>query len=165
MKRHVTLKINGTEEELYIEPWWTLARVLREELNLTGTKVSCGTGDCGSCAVLVDGKVVKSCIYLAMKARGKEILTIEGLRGEDGGLHPLQQAFIEHFAIQCGYCTPGMILTAKALLDENPDPTEQEVREALAGNLCRCTGYVKIVEAILAVKNRIRQNPGQTQAR
>ncbi|MGD0235375.1 MAG: (2Fe-2S)-binding protein [Syntrophorhabdales bacterium] len=165
MKRHVTLRVNGTDEELYIEPWWTLARVLREELNLTGTKVSCGTGDCGSCAVLVDGKVVKSCIYLAMKARGKEILTIEGLRGEDGGLHPIQQAFIEHFAIQCGYCTPGMILTAKALLDENPDPTEEEVREALAGNLCRCTGYVKIVEAILAVSNRIRENSDRNQAR
>jgi carbon-monoxide dehydrogenase small subunit len=159
------LRVNGTDEELYIEPWWTLARVLREELNLTGTKVSCGTGDCGSCAVLVDGKVVKSCIYLAMKARGKEILTIEGLRGEDGGLHPIQQAFIEHFAIQCGYCTPGMILTAKALLDENPDPTEEEVREALAGNLCRCTGYVKIVEAILAVSNRIRENSDRNQAR
>lgn len=163
MKRHVTLRINGTEEELYIEPWWTLARVLREELNLTGTKVSCETGDCGSCTVLVDGKAVKSCIYLAMKARGKEILTIEGLKGEDGGLHPLQQAFIEYFAIQCGYCTPGMILTAKALLDENPDPTEQEVREALAGNLCRCTGYVKIVEAILSVKSRMTQNPGRIQ--
>jgi aerobic-type carbon monoxide dehydrogenase small subunit (CoxS/CutS family) len=100
-----------------------------------------------------------------MKARGKEILTIEGLRGEDGGLHPIQQAFIEHFAIQCGYCTPGMILTAKALLDENPDPTEEEVREALAGNLCRCTGYVKIVEAILAVSNRIRENSDRNQAR
>jgi aerobic carbon-monoxide dehydrogenase small subunit len=156
MKRHVTLRVNGTDEELYIEPWWTLARVLREELHLTGAKVSCETGDCGSCTVLVDGKAVKSCIFLAMKARGKEILTIEGLKGEDGGLHPLQQAFIEHFAVQCGYCTPGMILTAKALLDENPNPTEQEVREALAGNLCRCTGYVKIVEAILAVKNRMR---------
>ncbi len=163
MKRHVTLRVNGADEELYIEPWWTLARVLREELHLTGTKVSCGTGDCGSCTVLVDGKAVKSCIFLAMKARGKEILTIEGLKGEDGGLHPLQQAFIEHFAVQCGYCTPGMILTAKALLDENPDPTEQEVREALAGNLCRCTGYVKIVEAILAVKNRMRQNLSQIQ--
>ncbi len=163
MKRHVTLRVNGADEELYIEPCWTLARVLREELHLTGTKVSCGTGDCGSCTVLVDGKAVKSCIFLAMKARGKEILTIEGLKGEDGGLHPLQQAFIEHFAVQCGYCTPGMILTAKALLDENPDPTEQEVREALAGNLCRCTGYVKIVEAILAVKNRMRQNLSQIQ--
>ena len=165
MKRHVTLRINGADEELYIEPWWTLARVLREELNLTGAKVSCGTGDCGSCAILVDGKAVKSCIYLAMKARGKEILTIEGLRGEDGGLHPIQQAFIEHFAIQCGYCTPGMILTAKALLDENPDPTEEEVRAALAGNLCRCTGYVKIVEAILAVSNRISKNSDRNQAR
>jgi aerobic carbon-monoxide dehydrogenase small subunit len=164
MKRPVTLRINGTDEELYIEPWWTLARVLREGMHLTGTKVGCETGDCGSCTVLVDGKAVKSCIYLAMKARGKDILTIEGLKGEDGGLHPLQQAFIEHFAVQCGYCTPGMILTAKALLDENPDPTEQEVREALAGNLCRCTGYVKIVEAILAVKTKMRQSLSRIQA-
>jgi aerobic carbon-monoxide dehydrogenase small subunit len=160
MKRLVRLRINGVDEELYIEPWGTLARVLREEMNLTGTKASCETGDCGSCTVLIDGKAVKSCIYLAMKARGKEILTIEGLKGEDGGLHPLQEAFIEHFAVQCGYCTPGMILTAKALLDENPDPTEQEVRDALAGNLCRCTGYVKIVEAILAVKDKMRLQPG-----
>ena len=122
------------------------------KLNLTGTKIGCETGDCGSCTVLIDGKAVKSCLYLAMKARGKDILTIEGLRGENGELHPLQKAFIEHFAVQCGYCTPGMIMVAKALLDENPNPTEEEVKKGLDGNLCRCTGYVKIIEAVLAAK-------------
>jgi len=152
MKQLIKLRVNGVEEEVMIEPWWNLARVLRDELNLTGTKIGCETGDCGSCTVLIDGKAVKSCLYLAMKARGKDILTIEGLRGENGELHPLQKAFIEHFAIQCGYCTPGMIMVAKALLDENPNPTEEEVKEGLDGNLCRCTGYVKIIEAVLAAK-------------
>ena len=152
MKKLITLKVNGIEEEVMVEPWWNLARVLRDELNLMGTKVGCETGDCGSCTVLIDGRAVKSCLYLAMKARGKEILTIEGLRGENGELHPLQKAFIEHFAIQCGYCTPGMIMAAKALLDENPSPTEEEVKKWLDGNLCRCTGYVKIIEAVLAAK-------------
>jgi carbon-monoxide dehydrogenase small subunit len=152
MKQVIKLRVNGVEEEAMIEPWWSLARVLRDEVNLTGTKIGCGTGDCGSCTVLIDGKAVKSCLYLAMKARGKDILTIEGLRGKDGELHPLQKAFIEHFAIQCGYCTPGMILTAKSLLEENPSATEDEVKAYLSGNLCRCTGYVKIVEAVLAAK-------------
>ena len=152
MKQLIKLKVNGVDEEVMIEPWWSLARVLRDELNLTGTKIGCETGDCGSCTVLVDGKAVKSCLYLAMKARGKDILTIEGLRDENGELHPLQKAFIEHFAVQCGYCTPGMIMAAKALLDENPNPTEEEVKEGLDGNLCRCTGYVKIIEAVLAAK-------------
>lgn len=150
MKRLITLKVNGVEEELYVEPWWTLSRVLREELNLIGTKEGCAGGHCGACTVLIDGKAVMSCLYLAMKARDKNVTTIEGLKGKDGGLHPLQEAFIEHFAVQCGYCTPGMIMSAKAMLDENPNPTEGEVREALNGNLCRCTGYVKIVEAILS---------------
>jgi carbon-monoxide dehydrogenase small subunit len=131
MKQLIKLQVNGVEEEVMIEPWWNLARVLRDELNLTGTKIGCGTGDCGSCTVIIDGKAVKSCLYLAMKARGKDILTIEGLRGEDGELHPLQKAFIDHFAIQCGYCTPGMIMTAKALLDENPGPSEEEVKKGL----------------------------------
>ena len=152
MKQLIKLKVNGVDEEVMIEPWWSLARVLRDELNLTGTKIGCETGDCGSCTVLIDGKAVKSCLYLAMKARGKDILTIEGLRGENGELPPLQKAFIEHFAVQCGYCTPGMIMAAKALLDENPNPTEEEVKEGLDGNLCRCTGYVKIIEAVLAAK-------------
>jgi aerobic carbon-monoxide dehydrogenase small subunit len=155
MKQEIELKVNGTRELVYIEPWWNLAKVLREQLGLTGTKIGCEEGDCGSCTVLVDGKPVKSCLMLAMKARDKEITTIEGLKGEDGGLHPLQQAFIDHFAIQCGYCTPGMILTAKALLDQNPDPTEEEVKKWLSGNLCRCTGYVKIIEAVMAAADKM----------
>ncbi|MFC1951584.1 (2Fe-2S)-binding protein [Chloroflexota bacterium] len=154
MKQLIKLKVNGEEEEIMTEPWWNLAYVLREQFNLTGTKVGCGTGDCGTCTVLVDGKAVKSCLYLAMKARGKDILTIEGLRDENGELHPLQQSFLDHFAIQCGYCTPGMILMAKSLLDENPNATEDEIKTDLSGNLCRCTGYVKIVEAVMAVENK-----------
>lgn len=154
MKQPIKLTVNGIEEEVIIQPWWNLARVLRDELNLTGTKIGCGEGDCGTCTVLVNGKAVKSCLYLAMKARGKDIVTIEGLTGENGKLHPIQAAFIEHFAIQCGYCTPGMIMTAKALLDENPDPNEEQVKKGLDGNLCRCTGYIKIIEAVLAAKEK-----------
>lgn len=155
MKRLIELKVNGVVERVYTEPWWSLARVLREQLGLTGAKISCETGNCGACTVLIDGRAVRSCIYLAMKARGKHILTIEGLREEDGKLHPLQEAFIEHFAVQCGYCTSGMILGAKALLDENPHPTEEEVKEGLRGNLCRCTGYVKIIEAVLEAGSKM----------
>lgn len=155
MKQIIKLNVNGVEEEVMIEPWWTLARVLRDVLNLTGTKIGCGTGDCGSCTVLVDGKAIKSCIYPVMKARGKQVQTIEGLRAKDGTLHPLQQAFIDHFAVQCGYCTPGMIMMAKAMLQENPDATEADVKADMSGNLCRCTGYVKIIEAILAAKEKM----------
>jgi carbon-monoxide dehydrogenase small subunit len=126
-----------------------LLHVLREYLGLTGTKQACDTGDCGACTVLIDGKPALSCLTLAIEVQENEILTIEGLY-QDGKLHPLQQAFIDHFAVQCGFCTPGVILSAKALLDKNPHPTEEEVREAISGNLCRCTGYVKIVEAIMA---------------
>lgn len=154
MKLSIRLKVNRVEEKVLVEPWWTLARVLREELNLTGVKVGCETGDCGVCTVLLDGMAVKSCLLLAPKAEGKEIITIEGLGGENGNLHPLQAAFIEHGAIQCGYCTPGMILCAKALLDENLNPDEEEIRQVMSGNLCRCTGYVKIIEAIRAVSER-----------
>jgi carbon-monoxide dehydrogenase small subunit len=152
MSQRIRFKINGVMEEVSVEPGWSLAYVLREVLNLMGTKVGCETGNCGTCTVLVDGMAIKSCLFLAVKAKGKEIVTIEGLKGKAGGLHPLQEAFMEHFAVQCGYCTPGMILAAKALLDENPNPTEEEVRRGLSGNLCRCTGYVKIVEAVLAAK-------------
>jgi len=155
MKQLIRLKINGVAEDVYIEPWWSLAKVLREELGLTGAKLSCDIGMCGACTVLIDGKAVKSCLYLAMKAIGKDITTIEGLRNEDGGLHPLQKAFIDHFAVQCGYCTPGMILAAKALLDENPKPTEEEVKAGLSGNICRCTGYTKIIEAVLATAEKM----------
>ncbi len=154
MKQLVNLRVNGLDEAVYIEPWWTLTRVLREELELTGTKEGCGSGNCGSCTVLIDEKAVKSCLYLAMKARGKEITTIEGLQGEGEEIHPLQQAFIDHFAVQCGFCSPGMIMASKALLDENSSPTEEEIRVALDGNLCRCTGYVKIVEAVLATAEK-----------
>ncbi len=149
-KKLVALKINGDVHEVAIDPRRTLVEVLRDDLDLTGTKESCGDGDCGACTVLVDGKPVNACLTLALEAQGKDILTIEGV-AQNGKLHPLQQAFIDHFAVQCGFCTPGMILSAKALLDKNPHPTELEVRKGIAGNLCRCTGYTKIVEAILAV--------------
>jgi len=154
VKQTLELKVNGQLHEVYVEPWKTLAEVLRDELWLTGLKTSCNTGNCGSCTVLIDGKAVKSCLMLAPQAKGREILTIEGL-ATDKGLHPLQEAFIEHFAVQCGYCTPGMILKAKALLDETPHATEDEIRAGLSGNLCRCTGYVKIVEAIVAAQEKI----------
>jgi aerobic-type carbon monoxide dehydrogenase small subunit (CoxS/CutS family) len=157
VKRKINIRINGAEEEIYVEPWWTLSKVLREELNLTGTKVGCETGNCGTCTVLIDGKTVKSCLYPVMKVKGKEIITIEGLKSINGELHPLQKSFIEHFAVECGFCTPGMILSAKALLDENPAPSEEEVRESLSGNLCRCTGHVKIVEAVLAAGQKMRE--------
>ena len=157
MRRLIKLRVNGVDEEVFIEPWWNLADVLREQLHLTGTKIGCGIGDCGTCTVLIDGKAVKSCIYLAMKARGKDILTIEGLRSKNGELHPLQEAFIEHFAVQCGYCTPGMILMAKSLLDENPNISEDELKIDLSGNLCRCTGYVKILEAVMAAKEKVNK--------
>ena len=155
MKQRLELKVNGQAYEVFVDPWQSLADVLREELGFTGVKVSCNSGNCGSCTVLLDGKAVKSCIMLAPLAEGKEILTIEGLATESG-LHPLQEAFIEHFAVQCGYCTPGMILMAKALLDENPNATEDEIRVGLVGNLCRCTGYVKIVEAIMAAREKMK---------
>jgi aerobic-type carbon monoxide dehydrogenase small subunit (CoxS/CutS family) len=149
LKQLIELNINGEVREVLVEPRTTLLHVLREDLGLTGTKESCNAGDCGACTVLMDHLPVASCLSLAIEAQGKEILTIEGLE-QQGGLHPLQQAFIDHYAVQCGFCTPGMILSAKALLDRNPDPTEEEVKEAISGNLCRCTGYVKIVEAVLA---------------
>ncbi len=145
----VKFMVNGRSYEIPIEPHMTLVEVLRDKLDITGTKLSCGAGECGACTVLIDGKPALSCLTLAMTAREKNILTIEGL-AEGGNLHPIQKAFIEHGAIQCGFCTPGMILATKALLDENQNPTREEVKKALAGNLCRCTGYVKIVDAVLA---------------
>ena len=149
MKESIELKVNGETCQVSIHPWRTLLEVLREGLNLTGTKEGCGKGDCGACTVLIDGKPVNSCLVLAIEVQDKDILTIEGL-AQDSQLHPVQQAFIEHGAIQCGFCTPGMILSARALLEKKPQPTEAEVREAISGNLCRCTGYTKIIEAILA---------------
>lgn len=152
MKRSIRLTINGFPYEMEVEPRRTLLELLRDDLDLTGTKEGCGMGECGACTVLLDGRPVKSCILLAVQVNGREITTIEGLEKSDGTLHPVQQAFIDHGAIQCGFCTPGMVLTAKALLDENPRPTELDVRRAISGNLCRCTGYQKIVEAILACR-------------
>lgn len=157
MKQKLNLQVNGEAHQIYVEPWKTLLEILRDELALTGTKSGCETGHCGACTVLIDGKAVKSCLVLAFQAKNKNILTIEGLAGKEG-LHPLQQSFLEHFAFQCGFCTPGMILSAKALLDENPNPSEEEVKLALVGNLCRCTGYVKILEAILATR---REQPAR----
>ena len=154
-KKSVVLRVNGEEQELLIHPHRTLAEVLREELQLTGTKQSCNEGACGTCTVLLDGLPVRSCLLLAADAEGREITTIEGLSRE-GELHPLQASFVEHNAIQCGFCTPGMILTAKALLDANPNPTDKEIRRAISGNVCRCTGYAKIVEAIKAASEMAR---------
>lgn len=144
------LRINGRDYELEVEPTRRLLDVLRYDLHLFGTKEGCRTGECGACTVLLDGKAVCSCLTLVAKAEGKSITTIEGL-STGNGLHPQQKAFIEYGAVQCGYCTPGMILSAKALLDENPHPTEEEIRRAIAGNLCRCAGYERIVRAIQSV--------------
>ncbi|MFH1135072.1 MAG: (2Fe-2S)-binding protein [Pseudomonadota bacterium] len=149
----IDLRVNGEDHELLIPANLTLLEVLREKLELTGTKEGCGEGVCGSCSVLLDGRPVRSCLTLAAEAQGKNITTIEGL-AEDGRLHPLQEAFIEHGAIQCGFCTPGMILTAKAFLDHNPRPDEDQAKKAVEANICRCTGYVKIVEAIVAAGKR-----------
>jgi len=146
------LVVNGQRYELTIRPDLSLLEVLRRELGLTGTKEGCGQGDCGACTVLLNGRPVNSCLTLALEAEGQEILTIEGLAAGDQ-LHPIQQAFIDQGAIQCGFCTPGMVLVAKALLDTKSNPTEEEVRRAIAGNLCRCTGYDKIVRAIMSVRS------------
>ena len=150
MKKQIILTVNGHERSVLVEPRQTLLDVLRYDLRLTGTKEGCGDGNCGSCTILMDGQAVNSCLVLAIEAEGHNILTIEGL-AQDGELHPLQKAFIEEGAVQCGFCTPGMIMNAKAILDINPHPTEEQVRLAIAGNLCRCTGYDKIVRAILKV--------------
>ena len=139
--------VNGQKYEVIIEPHMLLVDVLRDSLGLTGTKYACGAGDCGACTVLIDGKPSLSCLTLAITARDKSILTIEGL-AQEGELHPIQQAFVETGAIQCGFCTPGMTLSVKALLDEEPEPTRDEISNAIAGNLCRCTGYVKIIAAV-----------------
>jgi carbon-monoxide dehydrogenase small subunit len=143
------LTINGETHDVLVEPGWTLLDVLRTDLGLTGTKENCLEAECGVCTVLLDGLAVNACILLAVQCRDRAVVTIEGL-AVAGDLHPLQRAFIDHGAVQCGYCIPGMILAAKACLDENPDPTEAEIREALAGNLCRCTGYQKIADAVLS---------------
>ena len=151
----IRIKVNGEWHELTVPNQKTLLDVIRGDLYLTGTKRMCDSGECGSCTVIMDGKAVNSCIVLAVEANGKEINTIEGL-SQIGKLHPIQEEFVAKGAIQCGFCTPGMILTAKALLDQKPDPTAQEVKTTIAGNLCRCTGYVRIVNAILSAAERLR---------
>jgi len=152
MKKLISLTINEKVYELAVNPNQTLADVIRYEIGLTGTKKGCEVGECGTCTVIMDGKSVNSCLVLAVQANGSSILTIEGME-TDEGLHPLQEAFVEKGAIQCGYCTPGMILSAKALLDSNSNPDELEIRTGISGNLCRCTGYQKIVEAIKSVSD------------
>jgi carbon-monoxide dehydrogenase small subunit len=154
MKKTLSFVLNGEPVHLEIEPHLTLLQLLREEFGLTGTKEGCGMGECGACTVLVDGAGINSCIFPAMEAEGKSVTTIEGLTDLQGNLHPIQKAFIEYGAVQCGFCTPGMLLSAKALLDENPKPTEDEIRNGIAGNLCRCTGYTQIVQAIKAVSEK-----------
>jgi len=158
-KRNITVTVNGERRELAVEPHWTLLETVREQLSLTGSKEGCGTGDCGACSMILRepqderGRLVTSCLMLAPEADGCEVTTIEGI-ARNGDLHPVQQAFIDSGGVQCGFCTPGMIMAAKALLDRNPRPTLEDVRLGLAGNLCRCTGYTKIYEAVLAAAER-----------
>jgi len=148
MRVPLTFTLNGQETTVLVAPDWSLLRLLRDELELTGTKEGCGAGECGACTVLLDDLAVNSCLLPALEVEGRSITTIEGLSSPDGRLHPLQQSFIEHGAVQCGFCTPGMIMSAAALLRENPTPDEHQIRTAIAGNLCRCTGYAQIVEAV-----------------
>ena len=150
-KQLVTLNVNGEEREAVIEPKKSLLDTLREDLHLTGAKKGCDMGVCGTCTVKVDGQLVSGCLTLSARVKDKTVETIEGVKGSDGGLHPMQESFIKHWAIQCGYCTPGMIMASIQLLEENPNPTEDEIKHYLAGNLCRCTGYAKIIEAVQAV--------------
>ena len=154
-KVHVTANVNGDALEFLCEPQQTLLDVLRNEIMLTGTKEGCATGDCGACSVVLDGRLVASCLVLAVEAQGKSVETIEGMAKGDR-LHPLQRAFLEHNGVQCGICTPGTLIAARALLERNPDPTESEVRFWLAGNLCRCTGYDKIIRSVLAAAKEMR---------
>jgi carbon-monoxide dehydrogenase small subunit len=155
-KIHVTTTVNGDPAEFLTEARTTLLDALRDELGLTGAKEGCGSGDCGACSIMVDGRLVCSCLMLAPEAEGKRIETIEGM-AQGGELHPLQQKFLEHAALQCGFCTPGLLVAAKSLLENNPDPTESETRYWLAGNLCRCTGYDKVIRAVLDAAAEMRQ--------
>ncbi|MEJ2067037.1 MAG: (2Fe-2S)-binding protein [Deltaproteobacteria bacterium] len=154
-KKKIHFTLNGKSYELSVQPWKTLLQLIREDLKLTGTKEGCGHGECGSCTVLMEGKTVNSCLVPALEADNKEIITIEGL-SEGETLHPIQEAFVSHSGMQCGFCTPGMIMSAKALLDSNPDPSEEEIREGIAGNFCRCTGYTKIIESISAAAGAMK---------
>lgn len=161
MRQLIRLIVNGDPYEVMVKPSETLIQVLRNKLGLTGTKHACDTGKCGACTVLVDGKPIRSCLTLAISVRDTEITTIEGL-AKNGDLHPIQKAFIEHGAVQCGFCTPGMIMFTKSFLEENPKPQDKEIREALSGNICRCTGYVKIIEAIQAAATMMERRTSNT---
>jgi len=151
MAREISFSFNGNKTKLRVEDHWTLSYLIREELGYTGTKEGCGSGECGACTVIVDEDAVNACLYLAAEIDGKALITIEGLASSDGTLHPVQQAFVDKGGIQCGFCSPGMIMSAKALLDQNPQPSADEIKGAIAGNLCRCTGYVQIIDSINSV--------------
>jgi len=157
MKKEISFNLNGQDIRVEVESHQMLVDVLRDTLKLTGTKIGCGHGECGACTVIVDGVSVSSCLYPAFEVEGKRVLTIEGLIGENNRMHPIQEAFVEHGGVQCGFCTPGMIMSAYALLEENPDPSEEEIRRGISGNLCRCTGYVQIVESIKAASEKIKE--------
>ena len=153
----ISFTVNGKPQKVLVRNNWTLANVLREKLGLLGTKIGCGEGECGACTVLMNGKTVTSCLVLAVQADGADIVTIEGLEKTDGTLHPVQEAFVEAGAVQCGYCTPGMVMSTIALLEKHPDPSEDQIREGLTGNLCRCTGYQKIFEAVQIASKKMRR--------
>lgn len=159
MAKVISFLLNGETVEVYADPGEMLVDVLRDKLHLTGTKVGCKAGDCGACTIIMDGQAVNSCMVPLGKAQGANILTIEGVAAKDDALHPVQQAFIDEGAVQCGYCIPGMVMSAKALLDQNNDPTHDEIREAMSGNICRCTGYVKIEAAIKSAAKVMKANP------
>jgi aerobic carbon-monoxide dehydrogenase small subunit len=161
MKQSIELKVNGDTYTVAVEPWRTLNELLREDLNLTGTKLGCGSGDCGACTVMVDGKSVSSCLTLAVSLDKKEVLTVEGLARSGEELHPIQEAFIENGAIQCGFCTAGMEMSALYLLEQNPSPSEAEIRAGLTGNLCRCTGYNQIVEGISLAAEKLKKRQSE----
>jgi carbon-monoxide dehydrogenase small subunit len=159
MAKEISFLFNGNSMKMTVEDHWTLLHFIREELGHTGTKEGCGSGECGACTVIVEGEAVNSCLYLAAEIDGKTLLTIEGLAAKDGTLHPLQKAFVENGGIQCGFCTPGMIMSAKALLDKNPAADENDIKEAIAGNLCRCTGYTQIIDSIKAASGHAEAQP------
>ena len=156
MKKEISFNLNGQDIRVEVESHQMLVDVLRDTLKLTGTKIGCGHGECGACTVIVDGVSVSSCLYPAFEVEGKRVLTIEGLIGENNRMHPIQEAFIECGGLQCGFCTPGMVISTKALLDENPNPSEEEIRRGIAGNFCRCTGYTKIFESIKMASRKLR---------
>jgi carbon-monoxide dehydrogenase small subunit len=159
MAKEISFIFNGNPIKMPVEDHWTLLHLIREELGYTGTKEGCGGGECGACTVIVDGEAVNSCLYLAAEINGKKLLTIEGVAAADGTLHPIQKSFVENGGIQCGFCSPGMIMSAKALLDKTANASEETIKEAIAGNLCRCTGYVQIIDSIKAVSGYGEDEP------